>query len=233
MKAIILAGGKGTRLHSVVSDVPKPMAPVSSHPFLEILISNFIRKGIDEIVLSVGYKREVIMNYFSDSYKGVPISYAIEEAPLGTGGAVINALKKISNKEDIFIFNGDTFLDFEPLEMMDQYRKSKADVGIALKEMQDCGRYGRVLLNKTGVDITNFTEKGESVEGVINAGVYLLHPAFLERFSFDEQFSLENDCFVKYLQDITFHPFIVDSYFIDIGVPEDYIRAQVELLSYC
>lgn len=230
MKAVVLAGGLGTRLRSVVSDVPKPMAPVAGRPFLEILISSLIRNGIDDVVLSVGYQHETIIDYFGSAYKGVAISYAIEETPLGTGGALANAARKIDSDEDIFVLNGDTFLDISLKDMKRKYEASQADVGIALKKMQNCSRYGRVVVAEES-GVIGFTEKGEKVEGVINAGVYLLRPSFLERFTFENKFSLETDCFVEYVDSIVFFPYIVDSYFIDIGVPEDYERAQTELFS--
>lgn len=230
MKAIILAGGLGTRLRSVVSDVPKPMAPVAGRPFLEILIASLIRKGIDDIILSVGYQREKIIDYFGSAYKGVPVNYAVEEAPLGTGGALLNAFKKIDLDEDVFILNGDTFLDLDLPDMKQKYEASRADVGIALKKMEDCSRYGRVVLSEEK-RVIGFAEKGEKIKGVINAGVYILRPSFLGQFGFEDRFSLESDCFVRHADKIVFCPYIVDSYFIDIGVPEDYERAQTELIS--
>lgn len=231
MKAVVLAGGLGTRLRSIVSDVPKPMAPVAGKPFLELLLSSLIRKGIDDIILSVGYQREIIIDYFGLTYKGVPINYAVEETPLGTGGALVNAFKKIDWEEDVFVLNGDTFLDFNLLDMKQKYETSRAEVGIALKKMDDCSRYGRVMVSEKN-GIIGFTEKGKKVEGVVNAGVYILRPSFLGRFKFENKFSLETECFVRHVEEIAFCPYTVDSYFIDIGVPDDYERAQTELIDY-
>ena len=117
MKAVILAGGVGTRLRSVVSDVPKPMAIINKYPFLEILISNLALNGITEITLSVGYKHEVIQEYFGRVYKNININYVVEESPLGTGGALIKAMGLFNADEDVFVLNGDTFLDLDYMEM--------------------------------------------------------------------------------------------------------------------
>lgn len=231
MKAVILAGGLGTRLRAVVSDVPKPMAPVAGRPFLDILILNLRSKGVTEVVLSVGYQHEKILMYFGNNYKGVKISYVIEDSPLGTGGALIKALELFGHDEDVIVVNGDTFLDVDLNLMKQEYANSGADIGIALQLMGDTHRYGRVALDENN-RVSGFEEKGVHQSGLINAGVYILRPSFFDQFDLPVKFSLENDCFVEHLTEIEFFPFIVDSYFIDIGVPEDYRRAQTELLSF-
>ena len=231
MKAVILAGGVGTRLRSVVSDVPKPMAIINKYPFLEILISNLALNGITEITLSVGYKHEVIQEYFGTVYKNININYVVEESPLGTGGALIKAMEQFNADEEVFVLNGDTFLDLDYMEMKKEYDSSNADVGIALKPMADTYRYGRVALNEMN-RISEFKEKGQHESGLINAGVYIMRPLFFNAFDLPEKFSLENDCFVKYLGEISIYPYTVDGYFVDIGVPEDYKRAQIDLMPY-
>jgi len=231
MKAIILAGGLGTRLRSVISEMPKPMASVAGHPFLEILISRLQLNGISEITLSVGYQYEMIQEYFGSDYNNTVINYVIEETPLGTGGALKKAMELYKADEEIFVLNGDTFLDINYTHMMNEFVISNADVGIALKTMPDAYRYGRVVLDQNN-EITAFEEKGSHEPGLINAGIYILRPSFFDTFDLDLKFSLEKDCFVKYLNRINYYPYITDNYFIDIGIPEDYKRAQSELIPY-
>jgi D-glycero-alpha-D-manno-heptose 1-phosphate guanylyltransferase len=231
MKAIILAGGLGTRLRDVVPNLPKPMALINGYPFLEVLINNLVKSEITDVILSVGYKYEVILEYFGSEYKGTSIKYVIEESPLGTGGALIKAMELFNADEEVFVLNGDTFIDLDYMEMKKGYGYSKADVGIALKPMADTYRYGRVALNEMN-RISEFKEKGRHESGLINAGVYILRPSFFNAFDLPEKFSLENDCFVKYLDEINIYPYTVDGYFVDIGVPEDYKRAQIDLMSY-
>lgn len=231
MNAVILAGGLGTRLSGVVTDVPKPMALINDHPFLEILIANLSLKGITKVILSVGYMHEVIKEYFGDYYNNVEISYVVEDEPLGTGGALKKATNLIGRDEELFVLNGDTFLDLDFMKMKQEYIDSKAEVGIALKSMDDSYRYGRVVLDDEN-RIAEFKEKGAHEPGLINAGVYILRPSFFEAFDLPARFSLESDCFEKHLDKLNIHPFIVDGYFIDIGIPEDYKRSQSELMPY-
>ena len=110
MEAIILAGGKGTRLQSVVSDVPKPMADVNGRPFLSYLLHFLSTKGVRKVVLSVGYKHEVISNYYSNCFENMSICYAIENEPLGTGGALVESLKQVTDS-NVLLLNGDSFFD--------------------------------------------------------------------------------------------------------------------------
>lgn len=228
MKAIILAGGLGTRLRSAVPNLPKPMAPVAGRPFLTFLVAHLVKQGVSEITLSVGYRQEAISNYFGDKYHDVPLRYVIEEFPLGTGGALSIALQNYTFEEPISVFNGDTFFNLDLPAMYKGYIESGAEVGIALKVVADVSRYGRVVLTNSGSGIHEFAEKGDSTPGLINGGVYLLRPGFFNRFDFPNKFSLEQDCFVANLHEIKFFPYITDGYFIDIGIPEDFERAQSE-----
>jgi len=233
MKAVLLAGGMGTRLRSVVSDMPKPMAPVCGRPFLEILLTNMINQGVEDITLSVGYRHEVISNYFGDSFLGIPLHYVVEDTPLGTGGALRMALEGRMKADPFLVFNADTFIHLDLNKTFNAYLKSGADVGMVLKPMQDASRYGRVSLNDSGSLVASYEEKAADTSGLINAGVYLLKPQLFQRFDLPLKFSLEQDVFMKYLSDISIFPFVNDAYFIDIGIPEDYERAQSEMEFYC
>ncbi len=219
MEAIILAGGFGTRLQSVVSDVPKPMALINNKPFLAYLVEELISNGITRIIMAVGYKKEVIEEYFQNSYQNCEIIYSNEETPLGTGGCVKQALS-LCNEEEDFIVNGDTMFKVDLKEM----KKNKSN-SIAVKPLENFDRYGEVIFNEY---ITSFKEKQYCKKGYINGGIYLLNKNIFNKYNLEERFSLEVDFFEKYLEELNLKPFISDTYFIDIGIPEDYEKAGID-----
>ncbi len=145
MQAIILAGGFGTRLRSVLADVPKPMAPIHGKPFLAYLMDYLLAQGITEIILSVHYLREQIEEYFQGSYRGVPVNYVVEDQPLGTGGAIIKSLQYVDPSRPVFVLNGDTYLELNYQDMFDQHQKNSPRMSMALRKISDCSRYGVVL----------------------------------------------------------------------------------------
>lgn len=220
MQAIILAGGFGTRLRSVISNVPKPMAPINGKPFLAYLLDNLKVQGFKHIVLSVHYLREQIQDYFKDHYHGLSISYAIEKIPLGTGGAIVNSLQCIDNDEPCFVLNGDTFVKLNYLKMY----SSCNNLTIALRTVMDCSRYGQAIVDDNS-NIIEFQERGTDRQGLINTGVYLLNKILFSHYALPKSFSFEKDFLFKNLNIIQPKAFIADDYFIDIGVPEDYARA--------
>mgnify|MGYP000739359097 CR=1 FL=1 len=227
IEAIVLAGGFGTRLQQVVSDLPKPMAPVAGKPFLEILLSELSKKGFKRIILSVGYMADKIISYFGDEFKGVELVYEIEDRPLGTGGAVKQALQHCKT-DHVFVFNGDTYLDLDVDAAELKWQKNKAMLIVA-KEVSDTARYGRIVFE--GDRIVGFSEKGVEGSGLINAGCYILPVSVLDDFELGSPFSLEVDFFAKVVQQQRIDVFVTNGHFIDIGIPEDYFRAQVELTS--
>ncbi len=232
MKAILLAGGMGTRLRSVVTDVPKPMAPVCGIPFLEILLRNLVAQGINDITLAIGYRHEIIMDYFRDHFLGIPLHYVVEDTPLGTGGALKKAMRGRGWETPYFVLNADTFIEVDLSRMLQSYLVSGMDVGMVLKHLNDVSRYGRVTLNPEKTQIITFEEKSGHKTGLVNMGIYILYPGIFERFNFSGAFSLEKDMFLGELTHITFFPWITEGYFIDIGIPEDYQRAQSEMHSF-
>jgi D-glycero-alpha-D-manno-heptose 1-phosphate guanylyltransferase len=225
MQAILLAGGFGTRLRHVVSDVPKPMAPVAGRPFLDILLSSLADKGFDRVILSVGFMAEKISQYFGDQFKGMALDYAVEEQPLGTGGGVRLAMTKVSS-DHVFVFNGDTFLDLEVDQLEQEWLLNKRPM-IVGRVVPDTARYGRLLAENNLA--TGFTEKGIPGPGIINAGCYVLCKGQLDGFSIGQAFSLEAEFLIPAVARGEFDVFETHGLFIDIGVPEDYSRAQVEL----
>lgn len=226
MQAIILAGGRGTRLRAVCPDLPKVMAPVGSRPFLEILISYLASEGIESVILSVGYRREAIIDYFGTRSGSVSISYAIEHSPLGTGGAIRAALAQIS-AETALVLNGDTFLQVDYRALIEAHRAAKTSLTIALTQVEDASRYGSVALS--GDRIINFSEKKDAGPGIINTGVYVVDAGIFQGFDLQESFSFERDFLYRAVDVVAPRGHLVDGYFIDIGIPADYLRANTEL----
>jgi D-glycero-alpha-D-manno-heptose 1-phosphate guanylyltransferase len=226
MEAIILAGGFGTRLKSVIADIPKPMAPVQGKPFLEYLLEYLNTAGIGRVILSVGYKYEVIEEYFGDRYKDVSLAYSIEDSPLGTGGAIKKSFE-MAESEELLILNGDTFFKVSLNEFYQHHKECDAHMTLSLKPMRDFERYGTVETRDGR--IVRFIEKQYRESGDINAGVYFAKKGLFDGFNLSEAFSFETDFLEKYLDTLMVYSYGEDSYFIDIGIPEDYERAQKEL----
>lgn len=218
MQAIILAGGFGTRLQSVVSDVPKPMAPINNKPFLEYMLEELNNDGFNKVVLAVGYKKECIINYFGSKYKNIKLFYSVEEEPLGTGGCVKQAMQYI-DEDFAFILNGDTMfkIDFKEMAKINK-------IAIACKKMSKFDRYGEVKI-LDGI-ITSFEEKKYVDEGYINGGIYYLPKNIFNNFDLQKKFSMEKDFFEKYIVQLKMCAYLSTDYFIDIGIPEDYEKAQ-------
>ncbi len=214
MQAVVLAGGLGTRLRSVVQDLPKPMAPINGKPFLAFVLEYLKKQGITEIILSVSYKYELIQEYFKDEFYGMKIHYNIEKELLGTGGAIKDALKFVKN--EAYVLNGDTFFDIDLKKLTLDHSK----ICIALKQMQNFDRYGTVNVDEQGI-VTSFEEKVFKKQGLINGGIYLLKKDIFDEFSLEKKFSFE-----EFLQEnyklLKIQTQIFDDYFIDIGIPEDY-----------
>ncbi len=226
-EAVILAGGFGTRLQSVVTDVPKPMAPVNSKPFLQYILDYCIKQGIEKIVLSTGYKHEVIFSFFGTQYNTLQIQYAHEQEPLGTGGGIQFALKKCKD-ENVVVLNGDTFFDVDLQELEGQHIKAQSEFSIAAKKMYHFNRYG--IIQTIENRITAFEEKRAVDEGIINAGVYIIKRQKFLDLQLPSKFSMEKDYMEKFFSSKPFYAFEFDGYFIDIGIPEDYEKVQRDFL---
>ena len=223
MQAIVLAGGFGTRLRSVVPDLPKPLAPVAGRPFLAILLEDLARHGFSSVVLSVGYRHELIEAEFGDRFAGLPLRYAVEDKPLGTGGAVRLALRQCT-ADEVFVLNGDSHVELDYAAMREAHHAASARITVCIAGVADAARYGSVRLHDGF--LIGFSEKGAGGAGQINAGVYLLARNLLEGAELPEVFSFERDILAARIEQL--HPlaFRAHAEFIDIGVPEDYARAQ-------
>ena len=228
MEAIVLAGGFGTRLRDVVSDVPKPMAPIGDKPFLHILLSRLAQKGFKHVILAIGYLAEKITNYFGDNFKGMDISYVVEDDPLGTGGAVRLAMTK-AKSDYVFVLNGDTFLDAD-FASLDKLWKEHSQPIMVARKVPDIARYGALVVQDNR--LSGYIEKGEEGPGVINAGCYVLPVKALDMYEIGKNFSIESDYFQKIYETLFVRVSPTDGHFIDIGIPEDFERAQTELAIY-
>ena len=227
-ECILLAGGKGTRLQSVVADVPKPMAPVAGKPFLTYLFQYLFKHGIGKAVLSVGYKHESITNAFGNQFKDISLVYVIEKEPFGTGGGIKMALQSCES-EHVFIINGDTFFDVSLMDLYNQHIENGADLTIAVKYMENFDRYGCIDFDENE-KITAFNEKQPRESGFINGGIYILKKSFLNALLLPEKFSFEAAVMEAHYDKANFQVYTGSStrYFIDIGIPKDYERAQIE-----
>lgn len=227
MEAVILAGGFGTRLRHVVSDVPKPMAPVAGRPFLAYLLDNLVAQGYTHAVLATGYLHEQVEQYFHNTYRGIAIDYARETSPLGTGGAIVNGLQHCT-EPSITVLNGDTLFLADHRRLADTAAANGSRMTILLRNVPDAGRYGLVETDsRTGL-VTAFREKDPAAgQGNINAGVYRIQRSLLDAYPFGKQFSFEREVLQPLAEPC--HAYVSDGYFIDIGIPDDYARAQQEL----
>ncbi|MEO7306588.1 MAG: nucleotidyltransferase family protein [Ferruginibacter sp.] len=222
-----MAGGLGTRLRTVVSDVPKCMAPVAGRPFLGIVIDFLLEQGIDKIIFSVGYKSEMIITHVNDQYPMLNAQFSIEDEPLGTGGAVKLACS-LATEKNVLVLNGDTLFKVDAQELAAFHNSRGADCTLSLKPMHDFNRYGVVELNNDH-NITSFKEKQQYESGLINGGVYVLHVAGFLQEPLPQKFSFEKDYLEQYVDKRKMYGYVQDVYFIDIGIPDDYERAEREL----
>lgn len=231
-EAVILAGGFGTRLQSVVSDVPKPMAPINQDPFLNYVFRYLKHYGINHVLLSTGYLANKISEYYKDEYLGIKISYTIETSPLGTGGGIRLALEKCCTN-NVLVLNGDSFFDVNIEQYHHQYTQSNANCSLALRNVVNAARYGTITLADNSV-IKAFKEKdGIEQPGLINGGVYILNrELFLNKTIPSQAFSIEKDFFETRLNELNICGFEHKGYFIDIGIPEDYNKAQNDFVTF-
>ena len=226
MIAVILAGGKGTRLLSQVNDRPKPLSDVDGKPFLFYLLSYLSTLKFTTIILSVGHLGQQIIDYFGNEFKGMTIEYEYEIMPMGTGGAVKLSLKH-TDERLVFVLNGDSFCKFDPKLLLESVSIEGCKAVLGCCRVENTSRYGGISISDGTINF--FNEKGVTGAGIIYSGVCLIRRDCLDSFPSKVAFSLENDFFVLEAQKGTLRANIFDSYFIDIGTPEDYLRIQREI----
>lgn len=222
-EAIVLVGGLGTRLRGVVSDVPKPLAPVARRPFLAWVLDHLADNGIRRVILAAGYMAEKIRHAAGSEWKGMAVDYSIEQQPLGTGGAIAQARGRLHGP-CAHVLNGDTYLRYRLAGLEDAVQASGARIGVALASVADLSRYGAV--EQRGGMISRFLEKGASGPGWINAGSYFLGEQALRDLPEVGAFSFETDVLASMTSAGLVAGYTDTDGFIDIGVPEDYLRAQ-------
>lgn len=223
-EAIVLVGGLGTRLRSVVGDLPKCMAPVNGIPFINFIVSYLRNEGIQKFIFSLGYKHEIISAYLDKSFPEINKIYVIEELPLGTGGAIKKAVLEVKGK-DVIIINGDTLFNIDLAQLSNAHRDFSGDCTIALKQMTMFSRYGTVELN-SDLSVKAFNEKKYCEKGMINGGIYALDVTDFLQQPLGEIFSFENEFLQKNAGAKKFYGMESDHYFIDIGIPEDFNKFQ-------
>ena len=226
-EAIILAGGLGTRLKEIVPDLPKCMAPVAGHPFLTYVIRYLLSQGIEKFIFSLGYKHSIIEGFINTQFSTITTQFSIEEEPLGTGGGIRLACEKTSESTALLV-NGDTLFKINLEELVSFHAEHNADCTLALKPLHNFDRYGVVEINE-GHSIKNFKEKQFYDKGYINGGVYILNAVEFLKEDLPAKFSFEKDYLEKFYDKRKIYGLIQNEYFIDIGIPEDYKRAQEEL----
>ncbi len=223
LDVVILCGGEGKRLRSIINDRPKSLAPVGNKVFLDIILDNLISFGFKRIILSVGHLKEKIINYYNQ-YKACQILFSEEKKPLGTGGA-IKKTKPFIKSDHFLAMNGDSYIPLDFVKFYDNHLKNQPLVSVALVKIEDIRDYGSVNLDNDG-KIVNFNEKILIKKtGLINAGVYLMKKDIFFHMPEEESFSLEYDFFPKILNSHSCHGFISEGELIDIGTPERYDKA--------
>ena len=227
-EAIILAGGFGTRLKETVPDLPKCLAPVKSKPILYYIINYLIENGVDRIVFSLRYKSNLVIEFVKNNFGFIDYDFVVEKETLGTGGALALSLKSTKN-DDVVVLNGDSIFKINLNNLYNFHHKANSNFSIALKNISNPIRYGTVELNNKG-KIICFKEKDKTLSnGLINGGVYIVNKKFYLKNINNESFSLETDFLADETDNKDIFGKIFNEYFIDIGIPEDYKRANIEL----
>ena len=227
--AIILAGGFGTRLKPVVSDVPKPMAPVKDRPFLEYLLDFWIDQGVREFVLSVGYRKEIIRGHFGNRYRNTVIEYSIENRPLGTGGGLLLALRAKVRSDPVLVLNGDTLFDVCLPALLAEHDRSGAGMTLALHETSGGGRYSVVDPAPDGRITALYSRDSGAPSHYVNGGVYVLDPGIFDGVGTpsEESVSLEDHLLPDLIErGVRVQGYPSKGHFIDIGLPDDYLRLE-------
>ena len=226
MEAIILAGGLGTRLRDVIKDTPKCLAEINGNPFLFYVINNLQYNNVSRFIFSLGYLSQDVVYFLESNFKDLNYTCVIEDEPLGTGGAIKLALKE-STEEIVIITNADTYFNFNLNDLIKFHIQKKAIVSICLVEMQNYDRYGTVLLNNDEI-VIDFVEKKFTEKGTINAGFYCINKShFLNKTLSMFNFSFEKDYIENEIVGNKIYGLLFSGTFIDIGIPEDYYKAQL------
>jgi NDP-sugar pyrophosphorylase family protein len=228
---VILCGGAGLRLRSITGDVPKAMAAIGGRPFLELLLKQLRRNGLERAILAVGYQSQVIRSHFGEQTFGLSLAYAVEEVPLGTGGALRNAAA-LATSESVLVMNGDSYTDVDLCKLAEDHRQSEADLTVVVAVADGRVDCGTILVDRYG-KLSVFKEKqGDLQAAYLNAGIYVVSRHLLCEIPFESKVSLERELIPAWLrQGKCIRAFISRNSCIDIGTPERYVTAQGALAS--
>ncbi|QNG19447.1 NDP-sugar synthase [Rhodococcus triatomae] len=229
--AVVLVGGKGTRLRPLTLSAPKPMLPTAGQPFLSHLLARIAESGITHVVLSTSFKAEVFEEYFGDGSKlGLEIEYVFEEEPLGTGGGIRNVLPKLRG-ENVMVFNGDVLTGSDLSALLDTHTEKEADVTLHLVRVGDPRAYGSVPTDAEG-RVTAFLEKTQDPPtDQINAGCYVFRREVIEEIPANRAVSVEREVFPALLaRDARVYGYVDTTYWRDMGTPEDFVRGSADLV---
>ncbi|MGD0393757.1 MAG: NDP-sugar synthase [Acidimicrobiales bacterium] len=233
MRAVVLVGGEGTRLRPLTYTVPKQMLPIVEQPMIERVIGHLADHGIEEAVLSLGYRPDAFMNaYPDDTIAGVHLAYAVEPEPRDTAGAIRFAARHCSVDETFVVVNGDVLTDSDLSALIDFHRLRGAEATIALTPMEDPSAFGVVPTDPEG-RVMAFIEKpprDEAPTNYINAGTYIVEPSVLDRIPPDVRVSVERETFPAMVEDGTLFAQGSDAYWLDTGTPDAYLRAHRDLI---
>ena len=230
--AILLVGGKGSRLMPITINTPKPMLEVGGVPFTEHQIRKAAESGISEIILATSYKAELFEPYFGSGEKfGIKIKYAVESSALGTGGRIRNAAKLLDSCDQVIIFNGDVLSAHDLTAQMDFHQKNKADVTLYLTTVLDARSYGCVELGSDNRVHTFLEKMDKPVSNLINAGCYIFSPSVINQIPADQVVSVERESFPNLLSSgAKIFGFLDNSYWLDIGTPAALVKASADLI---
>jgi NDP-sugar pyrophosphorylase family protein len=232
VKAVILAGGLGTRLRSAVADRPKVLALVHGRPWVTFLLDQLVRAGIRETILLTGYRAELVQDALGNEYAGMRLVHSPERTPLGTAGALRGALSLLTNRS-VLLMNGDSYCAVDFSALCEFHRRREADISMVLARCPDPARFGSVCLETDG-RVAGFEEKAQSqTGGLINAGVYAMATSLIEEIPANRQVSLEKEMFPAWVGSKAFYGFQTDGRFLDIGIPESYAQAATFVEMAC
>lgn len=226
MECIVLAGGFGTRIQSEIGHLPKCMAPIAGKPFLHYLLQYLAKQKMTRVVLSLGYQAQTVQDWLTTQHFPFTIDTVVETEPLGTGGAIIYSLQQCS-RPHVAVVNGDTLFQVNIRQLLAFNRNNFTNVTLALKPMTDFDRYGVVNIDAYGV-IQGFEEKKPTKSGLINGGVYAINRKRFLKMEWPTQFSFEKDYLEARVAEERIMGLPFDSYFLDIGIPQDYQQAQTD-----
>jgi NDP-sugar pyrophosphorylase family protein len=233
VRAVVLVGGRGTRLQPLTDTIPKQLLPVAEVPMIERVVGHLVSHGIDDVILSMGYLPDAFQLAFPDDRcAGVPLSYAVEPEPLDTAGAIRFAATAAGMDQTFLVFNGDVLTDFDISALVDFHRARGAEGTIALTRVEDPSAFGVVPTDGEG-RVTAFVEKpppGEAPTDLINAGIYVLEPGVLDRIPGDRRVSIERETFPSMVAERTLYALAGDGYWVDAGTPATYLRANLDRL---